>query len=779
MIGALTVRIATPSGWRNSLKTERMFLVTTGLLLGLVVSGCRERNPAYIQKAAPDAAVGPETQPDTAIPPDTRPVQADLPGDNATGQRPDAASDGPMAGLEAGPGEAGVSEVALADARDALRDTRDVRKPEDDAGSDVPVDAIVLPDVTRDVPLLPDAGSDVLPPLDALEVGIAVDAAPACIEGDKRVCSSPSNPLLGACHAGVQICAGGGWGDCTGESLPAADELCNGLDDNCNGMTDEGCVADCVVVAPNGDDTTADGTAAHPFATLAPAMTLANAQDGGAPRRVCVAGGATCEKATTYAMDAPLVMASGGRVQGNYALADGVLSYCASSQPPTTTLRFAASEQGVVFDPSVLLPSELSGFVIERHSPVGGPTVAGPVSAVLIKGGVGVTLSGIFVTDAPSADTTYGVDVESGGQATIVGSAITGGQGRTAAVGVYVNGGSVNLRNNCDGAAKGFCNSSCGASASVLGIRGRTGAVAAIGAADSSAVYVTKASPAKTSIVANNLCGGAGNAGDTANGANLATLRCEAGACATVAGNSISGGSGRQTMAVSLLGGASLLAGNLIVGGCGTDISTGVVLDNAPARLQNNRILGGTCTGTTTPDFYGVHILLGVSSGEPELHSNTIDPMGTSDGCQSFGVAVERSAGNGASAGVLRNNIISAGNCRKRFAVEEVQNGAARILENNDLYPGPVSASTDSAILYHRDNADAVTAAQVNALAGAAKNISADAKFVSFPTDLHLSSGSPCIDRGTAEGAPTTDADGNIRPVGAGFDIGAFEASGQ
>jgi hypothetical protein len=115
---------------------------------------------------------------------------------------------------------------------------------------------------------------------------------------------------------------------------------------------------------------------------------------------------------------------------------------------------------------------------------------------------VGITLSGIFVTDTPSGDTTYGVDVESGGQATIVGSAITGGQGRSAAIGVYVNGGSVNLRNNCDDLANGFCNSSCGNGGSVLGIRGRTGAAVTLGATDSSAVYVTKASPAKTAIVA-------------------------------------------------------------------------------------------------------------------------------------------------------------------------------------------------------------------------------------------------------------------------------------
>jgi hypothetical protein len=690
--------------------------------------------------------------------------------------------DGATLGSEAGRSETGVpSDAASLDTRDAFRDTRDARKLDDGVGPDAPDDVTVFTDVARDVPLLTDGGPDGLSPVDVAgaEAAGSIDAAPACIEGEPRKCSSPANPLLGVCHAGTQTCTGGAWGDCTGELLPAATELCNGLDDNCNGMTDEGCVADCLVVAPTGDDASADGTAAKPFGTIAAALAMANAQDGGAPKRVCVAGGASCSDSNTYAMDVPLVMASGGRVQGNYALADTGLVYCPDSQPPTTGMQFAASEQGVVFDHSVNDPTELSGFVIGRYSSASTGPAAGPISAVSISGGVGITLSGIFVTDAPSGDTTYGVDVESGGQATIVGSAITGGQGRTAAVGVYVNGGSVYLRNNCDDLANGFCNSSCGNGGSVLGIRGRTGAAVTTGTTDSSAVYVTKASPAKTSIVANSLCGGAGNVDDAVKGANLATLRCESGACTKIAGNSISGGSGRQTMAINLLGGASLLDANLIVAGCGTDISTSVVLDNAPARVQNNRIVGGPCEVTTTPDFYGVHIYLGAASAEPDLHSNTIDPMGTSDACKSFGVAVERSAGDGASAGILRNNIIFAGNCRNRIAVEDVSNGAVRIIENNDLYPGPNATSTDLAILYRRDTRDAMTLLQVNLMAGATRNISADPQFVAFASDLHLSSGSPCIDRGTAEDAPATDGDGNARPVGSGFDIGAYEWAAQ
>jgi hypothetical protein len=54
-------------------------------------------------------------------------------------------------------------------------------------------------------------------------------------------------------------------------------------------------------------------------------------------------------------------------------------------------------------------------------------------------------------------------------------------------------------------------------------------------------------------------------------------------------------------------------------------------------------------------------------------------------------------------------------------------------------------------------------------------NINADPMFVDFNGDLHLQQGSPCIDAGTASGAPDTDLEGNPRPQGAGYDMGAYE----
>ncbi len=55
----------------------------------------------------------------------------------------------------------------------------------------------------------------------------------------------------------------------------------------------------------------------------------------------------------------------------------------------------------------------------------------------------------------------------------------------------------------------------------------------------------------------------------------------------------------------------------------------------------------------------------------------------------------------------------------------------------------------------------------------------ADPLFVDdFNGDLHLLPASPAIDAGTATGAPGVDFDGNVRPQGNGFDMGAYESGG-
>ena len=55
--------------------------------------------------------------------------------------------------------------------------------------------------------------------------------AGACYEG-------PEGTLrVGACQAGLRVCQAGAWGACEGQTLPA-DEICNRVDDDCDGVVD-------------------------------------------------------------------------------------------------------------------------------------------------------------------------------------------------------------------------------------------------------------------------------------------------------------------------------------------------------------------------------------------------------------------------------------------------------------------------------------------------------------------------------------------------------------
>src|SRR5439155_1767379 len=61
--------------------------------------------------------------------------------------------------------------------------------------------------------------------------------------------------------------------------------------------------------------------------------------------------------------------------------------------------------------------------------------------------------------------------------------------------------------------------------------------------------------------------------------------------------------------------------------------------------------------------------------------------------------------------------------------------------------------------------------------------VSANPQFVNYTGDpsgnYHLQSSSPAINAGTSSNAPTTDYDGNTRPQGGAFDIGAYEYVGS
>ena len=90
-----------------------------------------------------------------------------------------------------------------------------------------------------------------------------IDDGCVCIAGDTRSCySGPAGTSgVAGCKPGTQMCivTGGvaGWGTCLGEVLPVP-EICNGVDDDCNGKTDDGLSTPIQVVIPRGQNRDAD-----------------------------------------------------------------------------------------------------------------------------------------------------------------------------------------------------------------------------------------------------------------------------------------------------------------------------------------------------------------------------------------------------------------------------------------------------------------------------------------------------------------------------------------
>lgn len=68
-----------------------------------------------------------------------------------------------------------------------------------------------------------------------------IDEGCACVDGNATSCyDGPSDTLsVGACRAGEQRCEQGTWRACTGAVTPQQ-ELCNEIDDDCDGHVDEG-----------------------------------------------------------------------------------------------------------------------------------------------------------------------------------------------------------------------------------------------------------------------------------------------------------------------------------------------------------------------------------------------------------------------------------------------------------------------------------------------------------------------------------------------------------
>jgi hypothetical protein len=127
--------------------------------------------------------------------------------------------------------------------------------------------------------------------------------------------------------------------------------------------------------------------------------------------------------------------------------------------------------------------------------------------------------------------------------------------------------------------------------------------------------------------------------------------------------------------------------------------------------------------------------------------------------------------------GDVRNNIMTGGTANMTFGFFEDDQTMGRTCEpanyeNNAIY------NVDNAHRQWTGGGFAIVLPAVDAvnmqLAYAQNNIPDDCML--DPT-WHLMANSPCIDAGVMTEAPATDMDGEMRPMGAGIDIGADEAN--
>ncbi len=118
----------------------------------------------------------------------------------------------------------------------------------------------------------------------------AVDEGCSCpTQGEVRPCGQAGLPL--PCKQGQQTCSGGTWSQCVGQVEPQAEQCGNGIDDNCNGQIDELC--DCVPSAEicgDGKDNDCDGQIDEQ-ACISETSTEAGAPDTGVPDTGALEGG--------------------------------------------------------------------------------------------------------------------------------------------------------------------------------------------------------------------------------------------------------------------------------------------------------------------------------------------------------------------------------------------------------------------------------------------------------------------------------------------------------
>jgi hypothetical protein len=576
-------------------------------------------------------------------------------------------------------------------------------------------------------------------------------------------------------------------------------------------------------------------------------------------------------------------MRSGVSVYGNYRASDW--TRCSDS----TTRLAPMTARGVRFPPSITEQTILDGFVIRHFD-------APETASISVEGAKGVLLSNLVVEGVPSGETSYGVNVTDGGQATVFRCSVDGGgSGARSSVGVRSVAARVSVQDSVvethatdsrsrpssyavllvaspgsrvEGSTVLYSSPFAGGNAAAIRIEGDAhdilvrdnvveakggnndpmeleairlvdcgdaspwivdnprialeaqvedtleyAAIASYGAChpvvEANRAITAAAMPRFTDtppttaircgvrngarsrcVIAENpaITGtwfsgqGLGNAGLAGMG-----IACDNGACARISDNRVTGFIGDNVPASALrFGGVGIrlhvtgafVERNVIAGGCYRHQADaiGIVAIDSWSRIENNEIVGATerCSSYVTGNFHepntiGLSVTISAGTRELDVHSNFIaasridDIDDIRDARRNAGITLETLAGSVPQGplGVFRNNVIASD---LGMAMQELGPGAnPRLLEHN-LLTTQQDPYDDFPV--YGDHLPAI-----DLEAGA--NI--DGTGLPRPDPFRLDAGSPCVNAGTASGAPLFDIDGE--PRDARPDIGPDELS--